>query len=149
MPQQGDRVQREIEDLLDKLDNFVPEERFISKVKSRRKQQEGPGLLSRLWASLTRPFRRITLGHVMLAGIALMLTSWLAPGLYGDYARLASILGLAITGIVIILSLMGWDARRTIAGGSVEKRWRGQVINYEQPAAPNRVRDWFRRRGRR
>ncbi len=149
MPRQGDRVQREIEDLLDKLDNFVPEERFISKVKSRKRQQNGPGLLSRLWTSLTRPFRRVTLGHVMLAGIALIVTSWLAPGLYGDYARLASIVGLALTAIAIIMSLMGWDARRTIAGGRVERRWRGQVIDYETPTTPNRVRDWFRRRGHR
>jgi hypothetical protein len=150
MPRQGDRVQREIEDLLDKLDNFVPEERFISKVKSRRRQEAGPGALSRSWSWITRPFRRVTLGHVMLAGIALILTSWLVPGLYGDYARLASFIGLALSAIAIILSLMGWDARRTIASnGRVEKRWRGQVIEYDHPSGPNRIRDWFRRRGQR
>ncbi|MBI5289437.1 MAG: hypothetical protein HY873_10755 [Chloroflexi bacterium] len=149
MPQKSDRVQREIEDLLNKLDNFVPEERFISKVKSKRKAEAGPGLVSRMGKALGRPFRRITLGHVMLAGIALMLTAWLAPNLYGDYARMATLLGLVLAGAAMLLSFMGWDSRRTIAGGGVEKRWRGQVIRYDQPTGSNKVRDWFRKRGRR
>jgi hypothetical protein len=82
MPQQkNDRVQREIEELLDQLDTFVPEERFLSKVKSRRKKEAGPSAASKTWAAVTRPFRRITLGHVMIAGLALVVTAWLLPRL--------------------------------------------------------------------
>jgi hypothetical protein len=147
MPQKSDRVQREIEELLDQLDNFVPEERFISKVKSRKRAQEGPGALSRAWQTLTRPFRRITLGHVMLVGLALVLTSWLAPGLYGGYDGWAALAGFVLTGTAIVLSFLGWDSRRTIAGGRGEKRWRGQVIEYQETRR-NPLRDWWKRRGK-
>jgi hypothetical protein len=147
MPKQGDRVQREIEELLDRLDNFVPEERFMSKVKSRRKQEAGPSLSARAWAAIRRPFRRITLGHVMIAGLALAVTTWLAPGLYGDYRGIASLLGAVLIITAIVMSFLGWDARRTIAGGRVEKRWRGQVIEYDQPASG--IKGWFRNRRRR
>jgi hypothetical protein len=147
--QKNDRVQREIEELLDKLDTFVPEERFLSKVKSRRKAERGPGLLSRAWTTASRPFRRITLGHVMIAGLILIVTSWLAPGLYGGYDRWASVLGLVFTFGAILMSFLGWDSKRTIAGGPVQKRWRGQVITYEPDTGPSsRVRNWFRKRGR-
>jgi hypothetical protein len=149
MPRQGDRVQREIEELLDQLDNFVPEERLITKIKNKRRQEQGPGLPGRAWNAAKRPFTRIKLSHVMLLGIALILTSWLAPGLYGDYARLAAISGIVLTGICFLLSLMGWDSRRTIAGGRVERRWRGQVIEYDEPSRRNPLRDWFRSRRRR
>lgn len=148
MPQQQDRVQREIEELLGKLDNFVPEERFISKIKSRRKAQAGPGLLSRSWTTVSKPFRRITLGHVMILGLVLMVSSWLAPGLYGDYRGLASFAGFVLMALAFVMSLLGWDSRRTIAGGRVQRRWRGQVMEYDQPSSTSKVREWFRKRGR-
>ena len=43
-PKEPDKVQREIEELLDKLDNFVPEDRFASKMKQRRREAAGPGI---------------------------------------------------------------------------------------------------------
>ena len=150
MPQQkNDRVQREIEELLDQLDTFVPEERFLSKVKSRRKKEAGPSAASKAWTAVTRPFRRITLGHVMIVGLALVVTAWLVPGIYGDYRGWASLAGFLLMAAAFIMSFLGWDARRTIAGGRrVEKRWRGQPMTYDEPSG-NPVSNWFRRRGRR
>ncbi len=139
-PQEPDKVQREIEELLGKLDNFVPEERLVSKIKSRRRAEAGPGMLERFLKRASR----ITLGHVMLTGLALLLLSSFAPGLFGGYSRAAMILGLLLTGGAFVMSVIGWDSRRTITGGGGEKRWRGQVINYSEPSAPSRLRDWFR-----
>lgn len=149
MPQEHDRVQREIEELLDKLDNFVPEERLVSKIKSRRRREEGPGTVGRAWDGLRLRVSRMTLGHLMIAGIVLMLLAWLAPGLFAGYARWASLLGVALTVIAFVASFIARDSRRTIAGARhYEKRWRGQVIEYSEPPATARIRDWFRRRGR-
>lgn len=146
VPQPGDRVQREIEELLGKLDTFVPEERFLSKVKSRRRAEAGPSLFTRTRLAITCPFRRVTLGHVMLAGLALVVTAWLAPGLYGGYSNWASLLGFGLTLVAIVLSFLGWDSRRTIAGGPVQKRWRGQIITYDEDrGTANKIRNWFRR----
>jgi hypothetical protein len=44
---------------------------------------------------------------------------------------------------------MHGSGSRTTVGGRVERRWRGQVIEYGEPSPMDRVRDWFRRRGRR
>ena len=34
-------------------------------------------------------------------------------------------------------------------GGRVQRRWRGQVIEYSEPSRLDRVRAWFRGKGRR
>ena len=79
MPQQeSDKVHREIEELLDRLDNFVPEERFVSKFRSRRTAPGGT-LFKRLLARVTG----ITLGQVLLAGLALLLVATFLRGPLG------------------------------------------------------------------
>jgi hypothetical protein len=142
-PTEPDKVQREIEELLGKLDNFVPEERLVSKIKNRRKAETG------LFERLLKRVSRITLGHVMLTGLALLLLASFAPGAFAGYARYALVLGLLLTAGAFVMSVIGWDSRRTITGGTSEKRWRGQVIDYSQPSASNRLRDWWRGRRRR
>lgn len=148
MPTQGDRVQREIEELLDKLDSFVPEERFLAKVKNKRRQEAGPGLISRAWTTITRPLTRVKLGHVMLAGLALVILTIVVPSLFGEYRSWFSILGALMIVVAFVMSFLGWDSRRTIAGGRVERRWRGEVITYdERPRGTNKITNWFRSRG--
>lgn len=150
-PKESDRVQREIEELLDKLDNFVPEERLVSKIKKRRKEAAGPNAIERAGSGFRRRFSRVTLGHVMVLGVVLLLGAQFVPGLFYGYDRPALLLGILITVGAFILSAMGWDSRRTIAGGgTMEKRWRGQTITYTTtPTRANRFREWFRRGGRR
>ena len=145
--QESDRVQREIEELLGKLDNFVPEDRLVSKIKKRRKDAEGPNATERAWANMRRRFSRLTIGHAMLLGVMLLLAGQFVPGLFYGYSRWAILGGLVLTIGAFILSAIGWDSRRTLAGGGAsEKRWRGQTISYSEPTRPNRILDWFRRR---
>lgn len=144
-----DRVQREIEELLDRLDNFVPEERFATKIKDRRKEQAGPNALERAWGAVRARFSRLSAGHVMLAGFALLLLASFAPGLFGGYARYVLWTGLILSAGAFVVAVVNRDARRTIAGGRYEKRWRGQVIDYAEPSAASRFRDWLRARRRR
>jgi hypothetical protein len=150
-----DKVQREIEELLDKLDNFVPEERFASKIRDRRRREKeasrtGPTPGQRI----IRPVSGITLGHVMLAGIACFIIAFFFRDPLGDAARWVSIAGLLLTVTAFALSFKnkGAGARTPLVrsgGGRVQKRWRGQVIEYGEPSTMDRVRGWFRRRGRR
>jgi hypothetical protein len=145
MPQrESDKVQREIEELLDKLDNFVPEERLVSKIRKRRKVEAGPNIFERGWKRVTR----ISLGHAMLAGLALLLIGTFLRGPLGPAAGPVMILGIALAVGAFLLSVIGGDSRRTIAGGRAEKRWRGQVIDYSEPSAASRLKDWFLRRRR-
>lgn len=149
MPKQGDRVQREIEELLDRIDNFVPEERFMSKVKSRRKAEAGPSLPSRAWGAVKKPFKRVTLGHVMLLGLAMVVSAWLVGDIYGGYRGIVTLTGTALMIGAFVMSFLGWDSRRTIASGRPEKRWRGQVIEYNEPSSGSGIKGWFRNRRRR
>jgi len=150
-----DKVQREIEELLGKLDNFVPEERFASKIRDRRKrekadQRTGPTLAERIG----RPLGGITLGHLMLLGIACFVIAWIFDDALGDAAWWVSIAGLLLTVSAFVLSFMnkGSGSRTPLVrtgSGRTQKRWRGQIIEYGEPSTMDRVRDWFKRKGRR
>ena len=149
-----DKVQREIEELLDKLDNFVPEERFTSKMRDRKRQERaarsGPSLTERL----SRRFSGITLGHIMLAGIALFLFAFFFDGVLGGATRWVSYAALLMTGGAFLLSIFnrGSGSRTPVVKsrpGRTQKMWRGQVIEYGEPTTFERLRGMFRRRGRR
>ena len=139
----SDKVKREIEELLDNLDTFVPEQRLASKIRDRQRRSEGPGVGERIGAQV----RRVTLGHVMLAGLALLLLSWF-PVPYEGWLTLA---GIALAGTAFVLSVARRGGGRTpvVRRGGPEKRWRGQPIDYNEPSVADRVRSWWRGRRRR
>jgi hypothetical protein len=144
-----DKVTREIEELLEQLDNFVPEERLASKIRTKRKRQRdesrGPSWFDGVRARISR----VTLGQLMLTGLALMLISYFFRGPLGSLAGWMTIAGLLMTVAAFVLSVMGGGARSTIGTSRVQQRWRGQTIEYgSQPSAFDRVKAWFRRRGR-
>lgn len=146
-PRQPDKVQREIEELLDRLDNFVPEDRLASKIRKRQRAESGPGLIERTWKRVSR----VSLGQAMLAGLALIFIAWALGsrmGLLGPFTNPLMILGVVLLIGAFVLSVVNGDSRRTISGGRQEKRWRGQVIDYSEPSTASRIRDWFRRRRR-
>lgn len=145
-----DKVQREIEELLEQLDNFVPEERLAQKIRNRRRQKQ---VVDRstptTWERATKRVSRITLGQLMLAGLALLLIGWLFGDALGSWARWVTLLGLALTLGAFVLSIVNGGGSRATIGTRVQKRWRGQVIEYGEPSRVDRVRGWFRRKGRR
>ncbi len=145
-----DRIQREIEELLDKLDTFVPEERLAEKIRHRGRRTRsstpaGPGIFERLGKRLSR----ISLGQLMLAGVGLMIFAYFFRAPLGGLSQWLIIAGLAMAGVTFVLSIISGGASHTITGGGgAEKRWRGQVIDYSEPSAAGRIRGWFRRRRR-
>lgn len=139
-----DKVQREIEELLDKLDNYVPEERLASKVRNRsRRSQSGEPGVQRAWTRLTR----VTLGQLMLGGLALIILAFFLRDPLGAAAGPLMIAGLVVAAAAFLLSAFSGGASRTMTGSRhVEKRWRGQVIEYSEPSAIDRMRQWLRSR---
>jgi hypothetical protein len=152
-----DKLQREIDELLDNLDTFVPEERFAQKIKDRnRRERQQERALRRAesgpspWDRVTRAFSQITLGQIMIAGLVLMIFTWLPFGdLLGEWKGEVGLLGLLLTVVAFVLSIVNRGGPRTTVGGRrIEKRWRGQVIEYSEPSPTAKARGWFRRRGR-
>jgi hypothetical protein len=147
---ESDKVQREIEELLEKLDNFVPEERLATKIKNRRTEKRrsertGPTI----WEQFTARFSRVTLGQIMIAGIICLAVAFLFDGPLGGWARWLTILGIVLTAGAFIMSVVrgGGSSSRPVTG-RVQRRWRGEVIEYGEPSTIDRVRGWFRRKGR-
>jgi hypothetical protein len=55
--------------------------------------------------------------------------------------------GLVLAGGAFALSVINGGQMRMGGGGAgkVQKRWRGEVIEYGEPSTVDRVRGWFRR----
>ncbi len=138
----SDRLHKEIDELLAKLDTFPP----------RRP------LLARARDAIGRPFRsagrwlgslrlpHISAGHILLLAIAVIVIAYLAePG--GDSVTRYLIVG----GIVLFIAAFVLSLRRSADGGRPpEKRWRGEPMELGGPAAGKRLRSWWGRwRGRR
>jgi hypothetical protein len=134
----SDNIEREIEEILSKLDEFVPEESVARRM--RRRSSNWAANLNRAIASR---LARISLGQVMLAALALVLVALLFGRVNPLLARWVIIAGLILFFTSFILSL------RLGRGRSVQKRWRGQVIHLSQPSLIDQVRSWLRGRLRR
>lgn len=123
----ANRIQREIEDILSRLERFPPKRTLRSRLRDAAK-----GLLrgpQSLLASLPRP--RLSVGQLMLLALAIIIVAWvfdLGPIIFA---------GLALLLLAFILSLR----RRT---RPTEKLWRGQPMDLE-PSAGDRLRSWWER----
>jgi hypothetical protein len=146
-----ERMKREIEELLDQLDTFVPEERLAAKIRNRRTRQAVETATPSLWSRFTARLSRITLGQVMLAGLACLAIAYFFRGPLGGAATWVMLLGLILTIGAFALSVIRGTGAGAPVSGRVQKRWRGQIIEYSDPtpSAMDRVRAWWRRRGRR
>jgi hypothetical protein len=126
-------LQREIEDLLEKLDEFIPEEK-------------APGRLNRRWSGMTRSLRawsagvvsRITLGHLMVVSLLLIFLAFvMRSSAIGRYALIA---GLTLLFLTIAVSFF------TSKRPKQEKVWRGQVVDLSEPGLTTKLQSWLRKR---
>ena len=129
MPDQHDRVEREIEEILRKIDDFPTE---AARVRAQRKKaNHGPSLGERV----ARQLSRVTASQLTLIGIALVL------GSYFIVARIQPTIGTygIIAGLILFFSSFVLSMRPA-GPPRTEKRWRGRVIDTQPPGR----RAWFR-----
>jgi hypothetical protein len=116
-----------------------------------RAAQTGPSLVERV----SRRFSRVTVGHVMLAGIALLLVAIFLDGPLGAATRwvfMAAIV-LVVASFVLSIRNRGTGSRTPLIKsrpGRTQKMWRGQVIEYsdDEPGRLDRLKGRFRRKDR-
>lgn len=109
-----DRLQREVEDLLARLDTFPPRKPLWKRVRD-----SVTGSLRRAGAALRFP--ALSAGHVLLIGIALIVGTWvLIPG--SDIAR-----WLIAGGIVLFIGAFIFSLRRQ--SRPPEKYWRDKPMD--------------------
>ena len=131
-----DNLEREVEEILRKLDKFVPEEGPLTRTRRRL----GQAVAESIHAMAVR-LSRIALGQLMLASLVLVLVAFFFRGASPALARWLIIGGLILFLTAFVLSLLGGRSRS-------ERRWRGQVVDLSEPSLGTRLRNWLQRRGR-
>ena len=133
-----DNIQREIEEILNRLDEFVPEERVPSRL--RRRTSAAAAAIGR---AVLGPLARISLRQVMLTSLALIVLAFFAMRIHPLFARWVIIAGLILFLTSFALSFVSRGSPPT-----VEKHWRGRPIELNEPSLADRLRAWLQARRR-
>ncbi len=131
-----DKMKREIEDILNRLDSFVPEESAISRM--RRRSSGGAANFAR---ALLGPLARISLGQVLLTSLALIIIAFFGRRVSPvfNWVMIAALL-LFLTAFA--LSLFNRGPTKT------EHHWRGRIVELDQPSFADRLRAWLQAKRR-
>jgi hypothetical protein len=129
----SDRIEREIEEILRKLDNFVPDR---ARKPARRVRQ--PFLAAQGW--MAHRLARISLNQVMMWALIVFLVTFFLRGIPG--ASWIMIGALIVFVSAFILSKLGSPRP------APDKRWRGQPIDLSGPSWPDRIKAWIKGRRR-
>jgi hypothetical protein len=129
-----DKLQREIEDILNRLDDFVPEEGVTKRVR-RRSSNTAAGFAR----AFLGPLANISLRQVMLTALALTLLSFLFMRTAPQFAQWMLIAGLILffTSFALSFFTRGSPAR------TETRYWRDRPIELDQPTFGDRFRAWW------
>jgi hypothetical protein len=127
----ADRIEREIEEILRKIDD-LPERR---KAKAARKTPSpGPGSLGAL--------TRINMRKVMIWSLfAIIVGALVFRAVPGGYFLL-------IGAIIVFVTAFILSTRGGPTSNVPQKRWRGQPLDLSEPRWPDKVKAWWKGRGR-
>jgi len=128
----SDRLQKEIEELLAKLETFPP--RRPLRLRARDALVSPFRSVSYRLRDLRLP--HVSAGHLLLLAIAAIVIAYLAqPG--GESIARFVIVG----GIILFIAAFVLSLRRQ--SQPPEKRWRGQPLELSRPGAGSRLRSWW------
>ena len=128
-----DQLQREIEEILNKLDEFIPEQKASSRIRKRWGEK-----LHAFGGRLGGLVSHVSMGHLMIVSLVLVFIAFaFRSSAIGQYSMIA---GLSLLGLTIVVSFL--TNRRTRS----EKRWRGQVVDFSGSGPLDKLQGWFRKR---
>ena len=130
----ADRIEREIEEILRKIDNFVPE-------RARRPAPKAGQSFSAAQGWLQKRLARISLSQVMMWSLLVVVIAFFARGV--PPMTWVMVGALIVFATAFILSRMGGGKRAV-----VEKRWRGEPLDLSAPTWPERLKAWWKGRKR-
>ncbi len=141
----ADKFEREIEEILAKLDDKLPpaEEKSPISLASRR---QAKAKASRPRTPRTNPMARITPTTLLFAGAGIMFGGLLLSNFWGP------LIWVSLSGVLLFAGAFLWSFRRTPrvdrAASPKGVYWRDRYIEYGPPAASggSRIKNWFRRK---
>jgi hypothetical protein len=130
----ADRFEREIEEILRKIDNFVPDK---ARRPARRVGQ--PFVTAQTW--ITRALSKISLRAVMMWALIAVVVTFFFRGIPGA--------GWIMIGSLIVFATAFLLSRASGGrGSSTPKRWRGQPMDLSGPSLADRIKAWIKGRKR-
>lgn len=131
------KYEREIREILEKMDEFVPPPSL--------QQRVGNRVRGRWWRWRNQPRRGWSFapGQLMLTALALIVASFVLR-FFPFGGLLATVVGLAGVILFVVAFILSLTARGRY--GNREQRWRGRPIDVPRD---NPLADWFRRLFRR
>ena len=131
-----DKIKREIEDILNRLDEFVPEESAASRMRRR-----SSGVALAIVRALLAPLAAISIRQVMLTALVLIVIGFLGMRIHPIFGR-----WLLVGGIILFLTSFALSfVHRGSSPPETEKRWRGRPMELRaQPPLAERIRDWLK-----
>lgn len=152
----ADRIEREIEEILERLDNelpggALPEDKKPISIMQRRQQATRKKSARVPAAPRQNPLRGVTPAHLLFAGAALTVAGFLLSGVMG------ALIWVSMAGVVLFLAAFIWSLTRTTAtsgaSGSSNYQpprgvfWRDRYIEYDPPNGSlwSRLKRRFRR----
>lgn len=136
----ADRIEREIEEILRKIDKFPEGSR---PPKSRRPGSGGNGPVRRSGGGTSRWLSSIDMRKVMMWALVAVVVAFFLRGIPGGYWLLIGAIIVFVT--AFFLSTRGGAS----VGSGPEKRWRGQPLDLSEPGWPDRLKAWLKGRKRR
>ena len=137
MADDNDRLEREINEILDKIEQFPTPERRRNRAFKRHLRRVGDAVSSRQRA-VARELSRISLSQIVLLAFLLILGSFFFRGFgLGQWVLFAGVALLVASGALLLFGGGGrGPSQRT-------QQWRGRTISYRSESLAARLRRWF------
>ena len=129
MPEE--RIQREIEDILNRLDSFLPEESVTTRVR-----RGSSSAVTSVLGGVLAPLALISLRQMMLTAIVLIIAGFIIDRA-NPVGRWVLIAGVVLFFAGFVFSFFGRSAATS------ERRWRGRSLDLQPPTLGDRMRAWL------
>lgn len=142
MADDDDRLEREINEILDKIERFPAPEDRRKRAMRRNFRRVGAWIAERQRA-VSRELSSISLSQLMLLSFLMILAS-LVLGRVIPFART----WLLLAGVALFIATFALMMLTRGKGGSPPRsqQWRGRTLEYRQESLAVRIRSWFRKR---
>ena len=143
MPEEPDRLEREIQEILDKIEQLPAPKRRRASGLQRSLRRIGDGV-SAWQRTVVQELSRISLSQLVLLSFLLILAAFLIRGIgpLGTWLMIAGVVLLVASLALMIFGTGGGGRART-------QQWRGRTISYSRDGLAQRIRRWFSNRSRR
>ena len=132
----ADRIEREIEEILKKIDKFPEGSR------QPRVRRPAGNNTPRRSGSGSKWLSSVTMRKVMMWSLfAILVGALVLRAVPGGYFLL-------IGAIIVFVTAFILSTRGGPTTNAPEKRWRGQPLDLTEPSWPNRLKAWWKGRGR-